>query len=478
MTIVHMNKIHKIHFVGIKGVGMAPLAIIAKEAGFVVSGCDIADEFITDESLKKAEITPLVGFSKDHILNSDLVITTGAHGGFDNPEVIAAKEKGIPVWTQGQAVGEFMKGDLFNRSQIGVSVTGSHGKTTTTAMLATTLKTSGKDPSYVIGTGNVSSLGSCGHFGKGKYFIAEADEYATEPTHDKTPKFLWQHPEIIIFTNIELDHPDLYQNVDAIRVACLQFANQLPSTGILIAYAGDPQTRMLLGEYKGKKITFGFTQDCDFVITRIHQFEDRTFFWVSNHGNDMGECMLFVPGEHNVLNATAALVAALELGVSIEQIKKGLQAFVGSKRRFEYIGKLPSGALLYDDYAHHPTEIKKTLCAFKKRFPKHKMVCIFQPHTYSRTKTLFNEFISSFIDADTVIMCNIYSSLREKPDEAISSEMLVSGMRKYNPNVLFLPTLDDVVKYVESAHYNSHTVVITMGAGDIYKISKKLKVES
>lgn len=473
-----MKKINSIHFVGVKGVGMAPLAIIAKEARFVVSGCDIADEFITDESLRKVGIMPLVGFSKDHIKLCDLVITTGAHGGYDNPEVMYAKQLGIPVWTQGEAVSEFMKGDLFNRAQIGISVTGSHGKTTTSAMLATILKEAGKDPSYVIGTGNVQSLGSCGHFGKGKYFVAEADEYANEPTYDKTPKFLLQHPEILIFTNIEHDHPDLYPTVDDVREAFLEFANNLSNNGMLIAYGGDIQTEKLLKKYTGQVITFGFTQNCDFVISRISCSGEQTFFWLSNKGNSFGEFVLSIPGEHNVLNATAAIIAGLECGIAVDVLKQAIKKFIGSKRRFEYVGMLPSGALLYDDYAHHPTEIKKTLSAFKKRFPKSKLVCIFQPHTYSRTKSLFEEFTGSFQLADTVILTNIYASLRERADPTISSELLANKVRFLNKDTLFLPELSDVVKYVKSQQYNSNVVVVTMGAGDIYKISQKLEVKS
>ncbi|MBU4016929.1 UDP-N-acetylmuramate--L-alanine ligase, partial [Patescibacteria group bacterium] len=187
-----------IHFVGIKGVGMTPLAIIAKEAGFTVTGSDIDEEFITDEALKKAGIIPFVGFDPIHITKPDLVITTGAHGGLDNIEVKKAKELGIEVLTHGQAVGVFMEGKIFNKSFRGISVAGTHGKTTTSGMLAAILHENRMDPSFVIGTGCVGSLGAPGHFGKGKYFIAEADEYATEPKYDKTPKFLWQHPQIAI----------------------------------------------------------------------------------------------------------------------------------------------------------------------------------------------------------------------------------------------------------------------------------------
>lgn len=463
---------------GIKGVGMTPLAIIVKEAGMKVTGSDIKDEFITDEVLKKAQITPFVGFSEERIGNVDLVITTGAHDGFDNEEVIEAKKRGIPVWTQGQAVGEFMKGDIFNRKLEGISVAGCHGKTTTTAMLATILKEAGTDSSFLIGTGDVPSLGGPGHYGKGKYFIAEADEYATEPVHDKTPKFLWQHPKIIILTNIEFDHPDLYRSVDEVREAFLRFVQQLPKDGILIICGDDAQNKKLLKEYKGRKITFGKLESNDFIIRRVSVLGEQTFFWVDGYGTSLGEFMLKVSGEHNALNALGAIIGALEVGIKIEKIKEGLKKFIGTKRRFEYIGRLVSGAMLFDDYAHHPTEIKKTLIAFRQSYPKSKIVCIFQPHTYSRTKKLFDEFLYSFSNADVVIISNIYPSLREQPDPSVSSKLLVEAMSRFQKDALFLPELPDVVEYIEKKHFDNDTIVITMGAGDIYKISEKLKVKN
>jgi len=473
-----MKKIKYIHFVGIKGVGMAPLAIIAKEAGFKVTGSDIADEFITDISLKNAGIAPYVGFSKDHIENADLVITTGAHGGFENIEVKEAKAQNIKVVTQGEAVGEFMNGGILKKKFEGISVTGTHGKTTTTAMIATILKESGLDPSFIIGTGSVPSLGSSGHLGHGKYFIAEADEYATEPNFDKTPKLLWQHPRIAVLTNIELDHPDLFDSVDHVRAAFLKFADQMPSDGSLILCGDDIQNQKLISEYKGKVITYGFSQSNNFIIKNVRISGDHTFFWVDAGSTSFGEFMINVSGEHNALNALGAIIASLECGLSIEKIKTAIKLFTGTKRRFEYIGKLSTGALLFDDYAHHPTEIKKTLSAFRQSFPKLKIVCIFQPHTYSRTKILFEEFMHSFNDADIVAIVDIYPSLREEPDSSVSSKLLVDGISRFHKDVRFLPKLSDVIEYIKQKRFGRDFVVITMGAGDIYKIHDELRIES
>jgi len=437
---------------------MTPLAIIAKEAGIKISGSDIADEFITDVVLKNAGIIPLIGFSGAHVGDVDLVITTGAHGGFNNIEVLEARRKNIKVITQGEAIGVFMNGEIFERKFTGISVTGTHGKTTTTAMIATLLKINGKDPSFLIGTAGASSLGASGHYGKGDFFVAEADEYMTEPNFDKTIKHLWQHPKIAVITNIEFDHPDVYSSLEDTRAEFLKFANQLPKDGVLITCGDDPEVKKLLTDFKGRKITYGVSEENNFIVDEALKNIELSVF-----------------GEHNKLNAVAAFIVGLEVGLSKEQIEKGLLAFEGSKRRSEFIGTLSSGAQLFDDYAHHPTEIQKTLKAFREKFPNSKIVCVFQPHTYSRTKSLFEQFSSSFTDVDTVILTNIYASLREKPDLTISMQDLASKIGK---KALFLPTLSDVVKYINNQDYKENAVVITMGAGDIYKINEKLKVKS
>jgi UDP-N-acetylmuramate--alanine ligase len=469
-----MNKIKNIHFVGIKGVGMTPLAIIAKEAGFKVSGCDLGNEFITDILLDKAGIKPLIGFSEDHLQNSDLLITTGAHGGFENIEVIKAKSLGIPVWTQGEAVGKFIDGELFKKSFEGISVAGSHGKTTTSAMIATILKENKQDPAFLIGTGDIPSLGSSGHFGKGKYFVAEADEYATEPKYDHTPKFLWQHPQIGVITNIDFDHPDLYSSMAQLNEAFLNFAKNIKPSGVLVVCVDDFETAKIIKQYSGKVITYGFSESADFSIQRVSVAPEKTFFWVHAKNTQLGEFSLNIAGEQNALNALAAIVVCLELGLSLENIKKGLLAFKGTKRRSEFIGKLTSGALMYDDYAHHPTEIKSTLTSFKKMYPNKKIVCIFQPHTYSRTKSLFEQFITSFTSANELILTDIFPSLREIADDTVSSKILAESVSKIQKDVLYLSKLEDVIKYLEQKSFNDSYIIITMGAGDVYKIGKEL----
>ncbi|OGH42890.1 MAG: UDP-N-acetylmuramate--L-alanine ligase [Candidatus Levybacteria bacterium RIFCSPLOWO2_01_FULL_42_15] len=469
-----MKKKH-IHFVGIKGVGLAPLAIIAKEAGFIVSGCDVDEEFITDELLKLSRIQPIKGFSSSHLGNVDMVITTGAHGGFDNPEVQEAKKGGIKVLTHGEAVGMFMKGELFGRFDMtGISVVGSHGKTTTTALLATIFSQSGLDPSYTIGTSIIPSIGASGHYGNGKYFIAEADEYATEPAYNKTPKLLWQYPSIAVITNVDFDHPDVFKNEEDIAMVFRKFLGNIKRDGILVLYGDDPYAAFLKKSFPGKTITYGYSPQNDFVLRKARFGDRRTFFWVEALGTNLGEFCIHVIGEHNALNATGAIAVSLEVGIGINKIKKALMTFSGSKRRCEFIGQSRFGSIVIDDYAHHPTEIKKTLIALKKAYPKKHIVCIFQPHTFSRTKALFNKFTHAFSDADEVILMDIYPSLREEPDPEITSQFLANKMSKIHKSVTFLSKACDVIQYVAQKETDSSSLIVTMGAGDIYKIAQKV----
>lgn len=469
-----MTKVKNIHFVGIKGVGMTPLAIIAKEAGIKVTGSDVDKKFITDEALSKAGI--VAGSFEDKLPHVDLVITTGAHGGLDNSQVVEAKDRNIPVMSQGEALGEFMKGEILGAKFDGISIAGCHGKTTTTAMIATLMSHNKLDPSYLIGTSGIKSLGNPGHFGRGNYLIAEADEYATDPKYDKTPKFMWQSPLIQVITNIEFDHPDLYSSLDELRDAYVRFTKKQSPNGVLITLQDDDEVRKLLKQYTGRAITFGFSPIADYSITRINMSEEKMFFWVESHGTSLGEFSLNVLGEHNALNALASIVVGLEVGLSIEQIKDGISAYKGSKRRMEYLGQTNEGALIFDDYAHHPTEIKETLSAFKKSYPKRDIICIFQPHTYSRTKSLFEEFSRAFTDANRVILTDIYSSQREEVDTSVSSSLLSEEISKYHKSVLYLPKFDDVIEYLVDKNPGQNSLVLTMGAGDIYEVTEGIKI--
>jgi UDP-N-acetylmuramate--alanine ligase len=375
----------------------------------------------------------------------------------------------------GEATGEFMKGTLFKRNFVGISVAGTHGKTTTTAMIATVFAENKLDPSYIIGTGDVGSLGMPGHFGSGRYFVAEADEYATEPVHDKRARFLWQHPQFTIITNIEHDHPDIYPTISSVRETFLSFVQKLPDKGYLIACGDDPQIKLLLKEFDGRAITYGFSPENDYVLDRVTVSGEQTFFWVKSRGVPLGEFVLRVVGEHNALNALAAIITGLETGLSIDKIKKGLLAFRGSKRRLEFIGDLRTGAKVYDDYAHHPTEIKTTLAALRTQYPRKKIICIFQPHTYSRTKELFQLFTTAFGSVDLVILTDIFASAREKEDPEVSSKKLAFALGNRHKAVIHLPKLTDVIQYISENKLRSDTILVTMGAGDVYTIHSELE---
>ncbi|HVZ58550.1 MAG TPA: UDP-N-acetylmuramate--L-alanine ligase [Patescibacteria group bacterium] len=465
-----MNKVKSIHFVGIKGVGLTPLAIIAKQAGIKVTGSDVAEEFITDQALKKAGITPLVDFLPEHLpKNLDLVITTGAHGGLDNPEVVAARERLIPVMTKGEAVGAFMQGDLLGRSFTQIAVAGSHGKTTSTAMLATVLQKAGFDPTYIIGTGSTSALDLPGHLGKGQYFVAESDEYATEPAHNHKAQFLWQYPDVLLLTNIEHDHPDIYPTLMDVEKVFREFATHISTKGFIVGCGDDELVYSLLKEHPGKTISFGFSPKNQYVLTRVHISGGQMFFRLQREGMDLEEFRLSVFGEHNALNAAGVVAVCMELGIPLEKIKEALPEFSGSKRRLEYKGQLTTGAYLFDDYAHHPTEIRNTLKSLRIRYPKSTLIAIFQPHTYSRTKALLPEFVTAFDDANDVIIMDIFSSAREKKDPTITSGLLAQQLAVRHPAVLYLPTIEDVAALLSKENLKDNTVIVFMGAGDIYK---------
>lgn len=469
-----MSKVKKIHFVGIKGVGMTPLAIIAKEAGIEVTGSDVKEKFITDEELKTSEIKVLEGFKKENIDSPDLVVYTGAHSGEKNIEVVFAKEKGIRCLNQGQALGEFQKGEIIGREFEGISVAGSHGKTSTTAILATILKYSKKDPSYVIGTGEIPSLGKSGHLGKGDYFITESDEYFADISTDRTPKFLYQHPHLCIFTNVDYDHPDIFENYQEIENAYLKFSENLKQNGVLVICGDGDKNRKFISKVNARKITYGLSPDNDFVLEKVSQNPDGMFFWVKRKDSMIGQFSMKVFGEHNAKNALSAVIAGLEIGLSVEDIKNSLKEYQGAKRRMEKIGVLDSGAILYDDYAHHPEEIKQTLASFKKAFPNYKIITVFQPHMYSRTKKLLDDFVMSFENSDETILSEIFPSFREKIDENFSSKVIADKLNERGKKSTYFRDSEDVLKYLSSQNYDSKTILLTMGAGNIYKIGEYL----
>lgn len=436
---------------------MAALAVYLKESGVIVQGSDIPEVFPTDAELSKAGISVLSGFDPDHIVRfrPDVVYYTGAHGGRDNPEVVKAVELGLPVYPHGQGLGELMKG----KRQIVVA--GSHGKTTTSAMIAAILSHARIDPSYAIGCGAISGSHAAGHFGKSEWFVAEGDEYITDPGHDTTPRFMWLDPEILVVTNIDFDHPDAYQDLDCVKDAFVALQHK---SKFAVVNIDDKNSQVLLGELQCT--TYGYSPRADIRIQRVNSGYGRMFFTLGEGGMTIGEFAIKVPGRHNVLNAAAAAVAAHVAGVDWEKIREGLLTFTGTKRRFENIGEV-GGASFYDDYAHHPAEVSATLRAARAWFPDRRIIAVFQPHTFSRTRALLSEFSRAFSDADIVVLTDIYASAREHDTLGIDGTTLVHEMAAHHAHVLYGKTWEEVAAHLQR-ELHAGDVVVCMGAGDIY----------
>ncbi len=470
---------------GIKGVGMATLAIIAKQSGFIVGGSDVEEEFITDRVLREAGIEIRVGFKEENVKdffgtntkNECLMITTAAHKGFENPEAVFANENDYKVISHGEAVGVFMAGKIFGREGIeGISISGSHGKTTITGMLACILMKLGFDPSFTAGTSEIFPTGAAGHFGKGKYFIAEADEYLAETKFDRTPKFLYQKPRFLIINNIDFDHPDFYRDLEEVKNAYSKFLSNLPSDGVLIVNGDDENIRKIIDVQKelAKIITYGTSDTNDFKITNYRHEGLDSHFDIVRDDTLLGNFSLSIPGYHNAKNSLSVVALLVELGISISQIQKALPEFKGVKRRLEEIGKTADGVLIFDDYAHHPEEIRKTLAALKEAFNK-RITIVFQAHTFSRTKALLSEFASAFSSADELILLPTFSSSRDEVSESgRDDEIFLEEIRKIKANVKLIEKSSDVVEYINKNIKNQENLVVTMGAGDVYKIAYRL----
>ncbi len=429
--------------------------------GKYVHGSDVEEVFPTDATLKRFKIPYHTYFSPHHInKHIDLVIYTGAHGGCKNVEVAAAIKQGIPVLAHGKALGLFMKGKK------AISVAGSHGKTTTSAILAHILSNLNQNPSFAIGCGEILSLKTPAHAGSGNYFIAEADEYATDPAVDLTPRFLWQHPKCLVITNIDFDHPDVYKNIDEVKSAFVKFVNQVDTNGVVVINASDEHAASIIGQTKRRVVTFGDTGKVDYKLDNVTCTNSSTQFDVIWHNKRVMTATLSVPGRHNAFNALAVIVVLKELGFNYIEINKYLRSYTGTKRRFELIGER-NQILLYDDYAHHPAEIKATLKGTRDWYPNKRIIVIFQPHTYSRTARLLLEFAGSFEDADIVLLTEIYASAREIADNSISGQILADATAGQHKRVVFTPQLSYVLKYLRT-HARPSDLILCMGAGNIY----------
>lgn len=481
MTDFDWSKIKKIFFVGIKGVGMTPLALIAKDAGFEIMGSDIAEEFITDEVLIKKQIK-VVDFGEKRIeefFGTDdrtncLVITTGAHSGYSNPQVVKAKELGIEILNQGQALGIFMSGVPFDKRFEGITVTGSHGKTTISAMVAICLSLAGFDPAYMVGTSTISPIGPSGHLGSGKYFVAEGDEYVGEIVFDRTPKILYQKPKFAIINNIDFDHPDIYKSIDDIKKVMIDFVNGMEERGTVIVNSDDKNTMDVIDKFRKdiKVIKFGET-DADYIISDITENLGNVSFSAGRKNEVPQKYTLEIPGIHNAKNALAVIALLDELGISDNSKSEFISKYKGCKRRMELIGKTSTGAQIVDDYGHHPNEIKSTLSALKKFYGK-KIICVFQSHTYSRTQKLLKEFTLSFSDVDELILIPIFKSQRDTELDIISHEDFSKPFKNIIKNLYIANSATDAESYLRKKVYDNKYLIVTIGAGDVYKIGYNL----
>lgn len=460
---MNLKQAKHIHFVGIKGVGMTATALCCQDLGIQVTGSDLDEDFVTQDVLEQRHISITAGFSPETLPNSaDFVVFTGAHRGPANPQVKHAQSLKIPTITQAEAVGHLMT------DKIGISVCGVGGKSTTSAMIASILDSANLSPSFLVGVGNINNLGIPGRYVKTSlHFVAEADEYATAPGVDSTPKFLHQKPEIIVCTNIALDHPDIYSSLSAVQQAYRKFFETLNPTGILIANGDDPNILPLLSDLSCQVLTFGHQSHNDYqLVSTTHSPENQH---VTIQKSDQSFSFdLQVPGTYNALNALSAFAVADQQKVDHHLIKSGLASFTSTLRRFQKIAT-HQGINYYDDYAHHPSEIKAVLQAAKSFLPNTRLIVIFQPHTYSRTKALFDEFAHAFTDADELIIAPIYPSAREDPDPTITSKLLAERISEFHTHVQHLDSISNIVKYLKN-HAKPDDTVITLGAGDIYKL--------
>jgi UDP-N-acetylmuramate--alanine ligase len=457
-----------VYFVGIKGVGMAALACFYHDLGWNVLGSDVKGKFLTDDCFKNKNIKIYEAFDPGHIDKEfDLVIVTGAHGGMTNTEARQAKKIGIKTIMHGEALGEAMK------AYFQVSVAGTHGKTTTSAFISSVLSHLGADPSYVVGTPNITDLHTSGHAGTGKYFIAEADEYATCPKTNKTPRFLWHDPNIAVITNIDFDHPDVYKDLEEVEKAFFNFAKKIKSHGVLIACSDNLSVRKILKRYDSKVITYGSTKKAQYYFINPVVGKGQTSFDVFKEGENLGKFTVSLFGHHNILNSLAVIITVHEMGYSYEKIRNVLSKFLGTKRRLELIHK-KDGLIFIDDYAHHPSEIQSSLQGIKMGYPDHEIFVIFQPHTYSRTKALLEEFANSFSYADYVMIAPIYASARENTDLNFSSVQLVDKIKLLKKDVEFVKSPTEAANLIKS-RLKKKSLILTMGAGDIYEWYRDLK---
>ena len=447
-----------IHCIGIGGIGLSAIAEIFLSRGYIVSGSDMKQSETTDHLINHGA-TIYFEHSADNIQGADLICYSAAVSK-ENPELKAAIEAGIPTATRAEALGALMSG--YENS---IAISGTHGKTTTTSMISLILEHAATDPTILVG-GNLAEFNGNVKVGKSNYFVTEACEYMDS--------FLSLRPQIEIILNIDSDHLDYFKDIDHIASSFQRFADLVPASGTLIAYDANPFVQSIIENVDCNVITFGFS-DCATYHADNIKFNSMGMpsFDVYCPAGFFGSVQLSVPGEHNIANSLAAIACCHSLGIPAQSIISTLVNYTGTQRRFDVIGSTKDNVRIVDDYAHHPTEIKATLSA-TKNIKHNKLWCLFQPHTYTRTMALFDEFAESFADADKLILAEIYAA-REKNIYKISSKSLAAEIKKRHPekDVYFFDDFDDMASFVYN-NADEGDLVLTMGAGDICKVAEMI----
>ncbi len=454
-----ISKYKNIHCIGIGGIGLSAVAEILHDKGYNLSGSDMKTSDVTAR-LQEQGIRVFLGHSADNIKGADLVVYSSAVSP-ENPEIAAARAAGIPTVTRAEALGALMSDYATS-----IAVSGTHGKTTTTSMVSLILEKAGTDPTILIG-GNLPEFHGNAKIGHSEYFVTEACEYMDS--------FLSLRPKIEIILNIDSDHLDYFKDIDHIVRSFDRFAQLIPADGLIVAYEANPFVASIIDEIDADRIvTFGFTKNSTYSARNI-DFDNNGFpgFDVVKAGEKLARVQLQVPGEHNIANALASFATCHTLGVDPQVITDVLAKFSGSQRRFDVIGTTANGVKIIDDYAHHPTEIRATLNA-AKNMPHGRLWCLFQPHTYTRTLALFDEFVKAFDNTDVLIMAEIYAA-REKNIYKISSRELINEIKKQNParEAYYFNSLEEIAAFVGN-NAQPGDMVITMGAGDIFKVAEML----
>lgn len=454
-----MTLVPHIHFVGIGGIGMSGLAKVLLEAGYPVSGCDRQPSHIT-ERLAGLGTTIYGGHSADHLTDVDLLVLSSAISE-DNPDLVEARRRGMLVVKRAELLGHL------TRERPSVAVAGTHGKTTTTGMIAWILEQAGLGPTIFAG-GELINLDTNAKRGQGQYVVVEADEYDYA--------FLELRPAIAVITNVEADHPDIFENLDAVMEAFSEFLNRVEPDGRIIACVDTPQVETLIAERSRlatdsghRVITYGLDQPAEWQAQDITPNGRSQTFSVYHRQELVGEFRIHLPGIHNVSNALATIAATSAIRIDWGVIRDALAGFRGARRRFEEKGVVQEITVI-DDYAHHPTEVRSTLAAARQRYGSRTIWAVFQPHTYSRTQALLDDFATSFADADHVIVTDIYAA-RERDTLGVHAEDLVDRMEYSNAH--YIADLEETTNYLMQ-HLTPTDVVLTLGAGDIWKVGEQV----